>query len=167
MTAPPATAPPPPTPPSKTAAWFYARVIKPRLLAAYIWATLATPLAGGVALILLGAKEGLFGILFSLAPYRLLFWTALGISLLTHISLRQSSLTHITPRIHTSRIGVVITLLRPGVLGSVALQAVLGGAIVKSVVGVAAPAFDNLAFQTLSSVDGDDGESTHDDDDDS
>jgi len=152
MTAPVATSPAPP--PTKTASWFHSRVVKPRLLAAYIWATLITPLAGGVALILLGAKEGLLGILFSLAPYRLLFWTALGVSLLTHISLRHSSLARVAPHVHTSRIGVVLSLLKPNAFACVLLQTALGGAIVKSVVGVAAPDFENLAFQSLSTVDG-------------
>lgn len=143
--------PAPPLAPStpKPASWFHSRVVKPRLLAALIWATVLTPLVGGVALTLLGAKEGLFGVLFSLAPYRLLFWTAIGVSLLSYISLYHSSLTRVTPRVHTSRIGLLLTLLRPSILGGVLLQALLGGAIVRSLVGVAAPAFENLAFVSL------------------
>ena len=54
------------TPTSRLASWFQSRVLKPRLLAAYIWATVLTPLAGGIALTLLGAKEGFFGTVFSL-----------------------------------------------------------------------------------------------------
>ena len=147
------TSPTPTTTPStpKTASWFSSRVVKPRLLAAYIWATLLTPLAGGVALTLLGAKDGFFGVVFSLAPYRLLFWTAIGVSLLSYISLYNNSSLSLatTPRVHSSRVGLLLTLLRPSVLGGVSLQAALGGAIVKSLVGVAAPAFDGLSFVSL------------------
>jgi len=143
--------PAPASPPSsapKTTAWFTSRVLRPRLLAAYIWSTLLTSLAGIVTLALLGAKDGFFGVVLCLAPYRLLFWTALGVSLSSYISYVSLSRA-VTPRVHSSRVGFLLTLLRPTIFGAVLVQALLGGAIVKSLVGVAAPAFDSLSFVSL------------------
>jgi len=126
---------------ASTISWFNQRVLKPRLLAAFIWGTLIGPLAGGVALTALGSS---LAVILSFSLYRLLFWTSLAMSFLSYLTLDH---LHVVPCLHSNRVSLCLALLRPGFLVRVAIQAILGSVICKSVVGVANPAFDALVYQ--------------------